>query len=124
MATTDSRTGFRLPWSTDRTASREASAETAEELAAGAPNSDVADGAPTAPDPDEASPQDAAGDGVQGQEDAPVTILAPDTAPAFAQADPPAPAPDSATPDAGAIGESASGGAARWARPRGGRHAR
>jgi hypothetical protein len=91
MATTDTRTGFRLPWSTDRTASREASAETTEELAAGAPDLDVVDGAPTAPDPVEASPQDAAGDGVQGQEDAPVTILAPDTAPVHAQADPPAP---------------------------------
>jgi hypothetical protein len=103
MATTDTRTGFRLPWSTDRTASREASAETAEELAAGAPASDVADGAPTAPEPVEASPQDAAGDGVQGQEDAPVTILAPDTAPVHAQADPPAPAYEHAeSPDLGA----------------------
>ena len=103
MATTDTRTGFRLPWSTDRTASREASAETVEELAAGAPASDVADGAPTAPDPVEASPQDAAGDGVQAQEDAPVTILAPDTAPIHAQADPPAPANEpGATSDLGA----------------------
>ena len=92
MATTDTRTGFRLPWSTDRTASREASAETAEELAADAPKPDVVDGAATALDPVEASTQDAAGDGVQGKEDAPVTILAPDAAPVHAQADPPAPA--------------------------------
>ena len=103
MATTDTRTGFRLPWSTDRAASREASAETVEELAAGAPKSDVADGAPSALDPVEASPQDAAGDGVQGQEDSPVTILAPDMAPVHAQAEPPAPAHESggtADPDA------------------------
>lgn len=33
MATTDSRTGFRLPWSTDRAASREASADPADESA-------------------------------------------------------------------------------------------
>ncbi len=102
MATTDTRTGFRLPWSTDRTASREASAETAEELAAGAPASDTADSAPMAPEPVETSPQDAAGDGVQGQEDAPVTILAPDAAPVHAQADPPAPADEHAeSPDLG-----------------------
>ena len=108
MATTDTRTGFRLPWSTDRTASREASAETAEELAAGAPASDTADGALMAPEHVEASPQDAAGDAVQGQEDAPVTILAPDAAPVHAQADPPAPAdehaesPDPVTPSGAA----------------------
>ena len=94
MATTDTRTGFRLPWSTDRTASREASAETAEELAAGSPTTDVEKGASPAPHEVETSPRDAAGDGVQGQEDAPVTILAPDTAPFHAQADAPAPAPE------------------------------
>ncbi len=94
MATTDTRTGFRLPWSTDRTASREASAETTEELAAGSPTTDVEEGASPAPHEVETSPQDAAGDGVQGQEDAPVTILAPDTAPFHAQADAPVPAPE------------------------------
>jgi hypothetical protein len=94
MATTDTRTGFRLPWSTDRTASREASAETTEELAAGSPTTDVEEGATPAQHEVETSPQDAAGDGVQGQEDAPVTILAPDTAPFHAQADAPTPAPE------------------------------
>ena len=119
MATTDTRTGFRLPWSTDRTASREASAETAEELAAGAPNHDVAFGAPTAPDPVETSPHDAAGDGVQGQEDAPVTILAPDTAPVHAQADPPAPAFEHAgTPDLGAPVEAPLAGTPAGSAPR------
>jgi len=108
MATTDTRTGFRLPWSTDRAASREASAETAEELAAGAPTTDVDDGAATVPDPVETNPQDAAGDGPRGQEDAAVTILAPDAAPTFAQADPPAPSHELAgAPDRGAAGESA-----------------
>jgi hypothetical protein len=112
MATTDTRNGFRLPWSTDRTASREASAETAEELAAGAPNPDVADGAQTALDPVEAIAQDAAGDGVQGQEDAPVTILAPDTAPVHAQAHPPEPAYEHAgSPDPGAPVEAPMAGA-------------
>ena len=106
MATTDTRTGFRLPWSTDRPASREASAETAEELAAGAPTNVVEVGAPSVPEAVESSPQDAAGDGVGGQEDAPVTILAPDTAPALAQADPPAPATELAeTSDLGTPGE-------------------
>jgi len=108
MATTDTRTGFRLPWSTDRAASREASAETAEELAAGAPTTDVDDGAATVPDPVERNPQDAAGDGTRGQEDAAVTILAPDAAPTFAQADPPAPSHELAgAPDRGTAGESA-----------------
>jgi hypothetical protein len=105
MATTDTRTGFRLPWSTDRAASREASAETAEELAAGAPPTDVDDGAATVPDPVETNPQDAAGDVVRGQEDAAVTILAPDAAPTFAPADPAAPSHELAgTPDLGPAG--------------------
>jgi hypothetical protein len=112
MATTDTRTGFRLPWSTDRAASREASAETAEELAAGAPKTDVDDGAVTAPEPVETNPQDASGDGVRGQEEAAVTILAPDAAPTFAQADPAAPSHELAgPPDPGTAGESVFAGA-------------
>jgi len=119
MATTDTRTGFRLPWSTDRAASREASAETAEELAAGAPPTDVDDGAATVPDPVETNPQDAAGDVVRGQEDAAVTILAPDAAPTFAPADPAAPSHELAgTPDLGPAGESVFAGASAAAAQR------
>ena len=111
MATTDTKTGFRLPWSTDRAASREASAVPGDELSAAAPMANVEDSAAPALEPGETSPQDTAGDGVRDPEEETVTILAPDTAPVFAQADPPAPAPESATPDAGAIGETASAGA-------------
>jgi hypothetical protein len=119
MATTDTRTGFRLPWSTDRAASREASAETAEELAAGARPTDVDDGTATVPDPVETNAKGAAGDGVRGQEDAAVTILAPDAAPTFAQADPAAPSHELAgTPDLGTAGESVFAGASAVAAQR------
>ena len=102
MATTDSRTGFRLPWSTDRAASREASAEPAGDLAtmgsataeSAPPTSasaelDSAASAPadnphveTTPPEGDNSDQDATGDGVRVQEETHVTILAPGSAPA------------------------------------------
>lgn len=108
MATTDSHTGFRLPWSTDRAASREASALPADELVAAAPVADVVDGAAAALEPGDASPRDAAGDSVPGQEEETVTIFAPDAAPTSAQADPPGPASEpAATPEVGATGEPA-----------------
>lgn len=108
MATTDSRTGFRLPWSTDRAASREASAVPADELVAAAPVADVVDGAAAALEPGDAGPQDAAGDGVPGQQEETLMIFAPDAAPTSAQADPPAPASEpTATPEVGATGEPA-----------------
>ena len=91
MATTDSRTGFRLPWSTDRAASREASAVPVGELIA-APEADIDDSAGAALQTGDNSPKDAAGDGVRGHEEEAVMILAPDAAPAIEQADPPAPA--------------------------------
>jgi len=108
MATTDSRTGFRLPWSTDRTASREASAEPVDELVVAAPVADLDDGAAPALEPGEESPQDTAGDGVRGREEKAVTILAPDAAPTFARADPSAAAPEPAgTTDGEKSGEPA-----------------
>jgi len=107
MATTDTRTGFRLPWSTDRAASREASAVSGDELDAAAPMAPVDDSAAPALEPGEMTPQDAAGDGVRGPEEEAVTILAPDTAPAFAQADPPAPAPEPAAAELGVSGDAA-----------------
>ena len=108
MATTDSRTGFRLPWSTDRAASREASAVPVDELVAAAPVADVDDSAAAALEPGETSPQDAAGDGARGQEEEAVTILAPDAAPTLAQADPPASASDpTGTPEVAGTGEPA-----------------
>jgi hypothetical protein len=113
MATTDSRTGFRLPWSTDRAASREASADPDDELAAAAPVADVDDGAAPALEAGETGPQDAAGDGVRGHEEEAVTILAPEAAPTFAQADPQAPASE----PAGADGEPVSAGAPSVAAP-------
>jgi len=108
MATTDSRTGFRLPWSTDRTASREASDVPVDELAVEAPAADV-DGAPAAErDSQDTSQQDAPGDGIRGQEEEAVTILAPDTAPTLVQANPLLPAADpAATPDPDAAAEQA-----------------
>ncbi len=108
MATTDTRTGFRLPWSTDRAASREASAVPGDELAA-APVANVDDSAAPALEPGETNPRDATGDGVRGPEEEVVTILAPGAAPNLAQADLPAPAPEPAAgPVLGAPGESAS----------------
>jgi hypothetical protein len=95
MATTDSRTGFRLPWSTDRVASREASADPVDELVAVAPTVDGDDTTRTTPGPGDTSDQDAAGNGVRGQEEALVTILAPDAAQAPAE-------PVSTTPAAAA----------------------
>ncbi len=80
MATTDTRNGFRLPWSTDRAASLEASAEPADELAAAALTPDVDDGAATPNEPGDASPQDTAGDGARGQEEKAVEIPPPDGA--------------------------------------------
>jgi hypothetical protein len=111
MATTDTRTGFRLPWSTDRAASREASDVSGDELAAAAPMAPVDDSAAPALQPGETIPQDTAGDGVRGQEEETVTILAPDTAPAFAQADPPAPASEPAAAGLGVTGDAAPVGA-------------
>lgn len=117
MATTDSRTGFRLPWSTDRAASREASAVPVDELDAAAPVADVDDGAAAAREPGDTSPPDAAGDGVPGQEEEAVTILAPDAGPTLAQADHPAPAskragaPDPAAADEPALAAAPSGAA-------------
>jgi len=112
MATTDTRTGFRLPWSTDRSASREASAEPAEELAPGAPTTDVDDGTTNAPDPVSTNPQDVAGDRALDQEDETVTILAPGTGHVQAHADPPAPAYEpAATPDPGSSDTSTLAGA-------------
>ncbi|MFH1474991.1 MAG: hypothetical protein ABIG85_03950 [Chloroflexota bacterium] len=105
MATTDTRTGFRLPWSTDRTASREASAVPVEELGAAAAVADVDDGAAPAPEPGDMSPQDASGEGVHGAEEEAVTILAPDAAPSLAQSNATAPAPDPVgTPDGAEAG--------------------
>jgi hypothetical protein len=79
MATTDSRTGFRLPWSTDRAASRETTAEPAESVPGEAATA-TDPGAPPAPESAQTTIQDAAGDAVPGQEEEPVTILAPDAA--------------------------------------------
>ena len=108
MATTDSRTGFRLPWSTERPASREASAVPVEELVAAAPATGVDAGAAPALEPGETSPQDAAGDGARGEEEEVVTILAPDAASTHAQAEPPAPASEPVgTQDAATAGEPA-----------------
>jgi hypothetical protein len=108
MATTDSRTGFRLPWSTERAASREASAVPAEELVAAAPTTGVDAGAAPALEPGETSPQDAAGDGVTGEEEEVVTILAPDAASTHAQADTRAPVSEPVgTQDAATAGEPA-----------------
>jgi hypothetical protein len=108
MATTDSRTGFRLPWSTDRAASREASAVPVDELVAAAPVADVDDSAAAALEPGETSPQGAAGDGARGQEEEAVTILAPDAAPTVAQADSPASASDpTGMPEVAGTGEPA-----------------
>ncbi len=92
MATTDSRTGFRLPWSTDRVASREASADPVDELVAVAPTVDGDVSTEPTPGPGDTSDQDAAGNGVRGQEEALVTILAPDAAQAPAEPMPTTPA--------------------------------
>ncbi len=91
MATTDSRTGFRLPWSTDRAASREASADPADGLFEATPVIDSDGAAASTPEPGEISDQDATGDGVRAQEEEPVTILAPDTAQHPASVGSPAP---------------------------------
>jgi len=98
MATTESRTGFRLPWSTDRAASREASADPAEDTAGSTePEAGTAvdGGAPSeaaaviAPEPNvTSSDHDAGGDAVPGQQEDPVTTLAPDAAPSTAAAAP------------------------------------
>lgn len=79
MATTDTRSGFRLPWSTDRSASRETTADPAESTPAETgldpePGiaSDVVD--------ELTSTQDATGDAVRSEQEEPVTILAPETA--------------------------------------------
>ncbi len=74
MATTDSRTGFRLPWSTDRAASREASADAdppADETPAAQLDADAR------PAPGAATPDDP--DAIREQEDS-VSIVAPDAA--------------------------------------------
>ena len=96
MATTDSRTGFRLPWSTDRAASREASADPAEATAAPTEPEAIATseadatseaGATVAPEPGLTTDhQDASGDAVPGQQEEPVPTLAPDAAPPAAVA--------------------------------------
>ncbi|HYN48797.1 MAG TPA: hypothetical protein VER83_08010, partial [Candidatus Nanopelagicales bacterium] len=110
--------GFRLPWSTDRAASREASAVPVDELDAAAPVADVDDGAAAALEPGDTSPPDAAGDGVPGQEEEAVTILAPDAGPTLAQADHPAPASKRAVaPDPPAAGEPALAAAPSGAAP-------
>ena len=116
MATTDSRTGFRLPWSTDRAASREASAVPVGELIA-APEADIDDSAGTALQAGDNSPKDAAGDGVRGHEEEAVMILAPDAAPAIEQADPPAPASEHDEAPGLAAGEPASAVAPREPAP-------
>ncbi len=95
MATTDSRTGFRLPWSTDRAASRDASAVPVDELATAA-SADV-DGSPTPTlDPGDPGAPGATGDGPEGREEEAVTILAPDPASTSAEAEAAAPASDPA----------------------------
>lgn len=91
MATTESRTGFRLPWSTDRAASREASADPAEETAGSTepdPGTTIDTGAANEADAASApethvtgSTRDASGDAAPGQQEEPVTTLAPDLAP-------------------------------------------
>ncbi|MCU0477162.1 MAG: hypothetical protein MUE92_00195 [Chloroflexi bacterium] len=91
MATTDSRTGFRLPWSTDRAASREASADPADELVAPAPASDTDAAVTLSPEAGDTIDQGAAGDGVREQEEALVTTLAPESAQHAATFAPPAP---------------------------------
>jgi hypothetical protein len=87
MATTDSRTGFRLPWSTDRSASREATAEPADEPAASTLDQSHDTSAAPAPNPSDNS-QDAAEIAVRGQEDEPVTTLATGSATGSAWAGP------------------------------------
>jgi hypothetical protein len=95
MAATDSRSGFRLPWTTDRTASQDASAASVDEIGAAPPVAAIEEGAAPAHD-SEPSPEDAAGDDVRGREEEKVSILAPDSAPPFAPADPPLSAPEPA----------------------------
>jgi hypothetical protein len=93
MASTESRAGSRLPWSTDRPASEDASDGAVNELGAAPPVAGVDEGAAPAHE-SETSPEDAAGDDVRGLEEETVTILSPDAAPPFAPADPPASAPE------------------------------
>ena len=100
MATTDTRSGFRLPWSTDRSASRETTAE---------PRGSSPTETGSDPEPGIASDvvdeptttQDATGDAVRSEQEGPVTILAPDTAPNHAYVGlAPADAPIDETPAA------------------------
>lgn len=79
MATTESRTGFRLPWSTDRAASREASAEAADELAADTAPEPAADTAASAAASDHHEPGVPA-EATREHEEDPVTTLAPGAA--------------------------------------------
>ncbi|HYN48298.1 MAG TPA: hypothetical protein VER83_05480, partial [Candidatus Nanopelagicales bacterium] len=79
---------------------------------------DVDDGATAALEPGDTSPPSAAGDGVPGQEEEAVTILAPDAGPTLAQADHPAPASKRAgAPDPAAAGEPAPAAAPSGAAP-------
>lgn len=114
MATTETRTGFRLPWSTDRAASREATAEPAGALAASAPAAEVQEGAAPAPETGEAGEQNGSGGSVRGQEEETVTTLAPDTAPSHSQADSHGPAPE---PGVGSAPAGATGGGSPQRRP-------
>jgi enamine deaminase RidA (YjgF/YER057c/UK114 family) len=79
MATTDTRSGFRLPWSTDRSASREATADPAESTPAEA-GLDPEPGVASDVVDDHETTQDATGDAVRSEQEEPVTILAPETA--------------------------------------------
>ncbi len=109
MATTDSRTGFRLPWSTDRSASAEATAEPAGEPAVSTHETHDDPGAAFASEPSETS-QDAGEIAARGQEDEPVTTLESDTAHDRSQVEPPARGDDAATSDR-AAGKAADGSA-------------
>lgn len=102
MATTDTRAGFRLPWSAERPASREATAEPAEPTT-DTTTTDLDLGAPGAPGSAEATTQERTRDAVAGPEDDPMTIVAAGTNAEAARAERPAGRPTepetSASPD-------------------------
>ena len=100
MATTDTRSGFRLPWSTDRSASRETTAEP-EVSSPTETGSDPEPGIASDVVDEPTTTQDATGDAVRSEQEGPVTILAPDTAPNHAYVGlAPADAPIDETPAA------------------------
>jgi hypothetical protein len=107
MATTDTRSGFRLPWSTDRSASRETTADPAEST----PDETGLDPEPgMASDPvdEHTTTQDATGDAVRSEQEGPVTILAPETATTHAHVGSvPASEPNDETPAASTEQETA-----------------